>query len=221
MIKPEEKIRDIFDAEVKKYDKDPRACYWKSEASQWRRFEIMTQNFESSLFSDPNCSVVDVGCGQADFLGYLDSHGFKGQYFGVDISPLMIKVCQSRLKIDFEDVEQRPIFHCVDFMKTSIDSTIHDYVFASGIWNMKVWYDNLMAELYAKKVIEKMFRIARKGIAYNMLSQLGDWYNSSNHYYSPDVMLCHAFKFGRHRVILRHDYAPHDFTIIIDKENYK
>lgn len=221
MTEPIEKIKNIFDAEVKRHGNDPKACYWKGEVSQWLRFEVMIYHFFGDLIANPKCSVVDVGCGQADFLKFLDDCGFQGQYYGIDVSPEMIRTCKNLANTEFKDMEIPPIFYCIDFMKSDINLDTHDYIFASGIWNMKVWYDNLMAERYARKVIEKMFGVARKGIAYNMLSFLGDWYNEHNHYYSPDVMLCHAFEFGRHRVILRHDYAPHDFTIIIDKENYK
>lgn len=220
MSNPVSRIKDLFDVEVETYGKDPRACYWRSAAGQWLRFEIMTFQFEPDLLANPVCAVLDVGCGQADLLEHLDAGGFEGQYFGIDVSPKMIAICKNRIETDFKDMKIRPIFQCADFMQVEINPNAHDYVFASGIWNMRVWSENGIATLYAQKTIEKMFTIASRGIAYNMLSVLGDWYNARNHYYKPIEMLSHALRLGTRRVIFRHDYAPHDFTIIVRKEGF-
>lgn len=218
MSTPIERIRDTFDAEVKKYGKDPRACYWRSEGSQWKRFELMVIPFYADIFSNTNISVVDVGCGQGDLLGYLIDGGFEGKYFGVDVSPEMIQIAEQRIETDFKELKQRPVFRCKDFMTVDINEKSHDFVFASGIWNMHVWNSEGLATLYAQKTITKMFQISKNGIAFNMLSVHGDWYNENNHYYEPLEILKHALNLSRN-VVFRHDYAPHDFTVII-KPNY-
>ena len=85
-------------------------------------------------------------------------------------------------------------------------------MFLSGALNLS--HDN--QEQMVRDMMAKMFLIANKGVALNFLSILSDFYKDREYYSSPEKILQSALKISR-KVVLRHDYMPHDFTIYIYK----
>ena len=62
-----------------------------------------------------------------------------------------------------------------------------------------------------------MYRICKFGYAINFLSNMGDKINQNEYYLDPITVLKHCFILSP-KVILRHDYLAHDFTIIVYKK---
>ncbi len=100
-------------------------------------------------------------------------------------------------------------FCSTDFFKT------YDYIFASGPFNHRL-SDNIR---YIEFVIEKMWLLAKKGVAFNLLSEnapLDYRFSKAFFYYSPSKILEFCFKYTK-KVMLNHSYAKHDFTIFMYK----
>lgn len=68
-----------------------------------------------------------------------------------------------------------------------------------------------------RQFLRSTFDGCRKAVAVNMLSTWADWYDRGRHYYDPVRTLRHARTLTR-RVVLRHDYLPHDFTVYLYRE---
>jgi len=89
-----------------------------------------------------------------------------------------------------------------------------DYILLSGALNLRV-VDNYR---YLSDQLNYMDRLAKKGIALNLLSSYtsADARYPSLFYYEPEQAL-KMCKNRYERVILRHDYLSNDFTLYIYK----
>ena len=78
---------------LKKYGLDPRAVQYRDKESHWNRYKMLAS------VSSKMSSVLDIGCGFADFYHFLRSRGFNGQYLGIDIVPEFVSLLKNQLKI--------------------------------------------------------------------------------------------------------------------------
>lgn len=83
--------RKFFKQTLATYGQKIEALNWGSQQSQQRRFQVL-----ADVGIRPGCSLLDVGCGLADFKYWLDAQGIEVQYSGLDITPEMIEKCRQR-----------------------------------------------------------------------------------------------------------------------------
>jgi len=163
------------------------------------RFDILTQ-----IGIEEGSSILDVGCGFADFYMHLTMKGINVQYTGIDIVPELIemaKIKNPNLDLQVRDLEENP------FPKSSFD-----YVVCSQVFNLELGADK--NNILVKNMIDNMFETARHGVAVDLLSSYVDFKEEHLHYYRPEEILSYAKKLTR-RVILRHDYPLFEFCIYL------
>ncbi len=188
-------IVDFYEANVKKHKNNIKSPAWGSRKSQEKRFEILSQvaDLEGS-------SLLDVGCGLGDFYGWLKNRYKAFDYSGFDITPSMVDLARSNYPgIKFEVCN----ILCREKVKPAFD-----YVFSSGIFNRKISFH----KQFIKDVITKMFDSCKKGVAFNIMSKNADFKLKNEFYADPAEMVDFCFKLTG-KIVLRHDYMPHDFTI--------
>lgn len=191
------KIIKFYDQTLSKYrPNDPAIVAWNSKESQELRFFI-----NSSIADLTQSSILDLGCGVGDFYGYLTQNVNFNEYHGIDIHPKMIKLAKKKHGDYYFSVSD--IFDW---------NGSYDFVFASGPFNLKLENN----EDYIQRAIHKMGSLCKKGFAFNLLSN----YDPKNilyeklYYYNPLKIFDYCKK-EFERVILRHDYMKHDFTIYV------
>lgn len=190
---------NLYETLLKKYGEDYRALDWGSESSQNLRFSILNE-----IGLKKNDKVLDIGCGLSDFYGWLQKHNPKVKYSGLDITPGMIMQSKSR----FPELD----FYLGSIHDIKIESQKFDYLIASGIFVFRT----VKPKDYMCKTIKKMYKLSKKGIAFNSLSSLSKNKSHKEFYGDP----CETFKFCKSfssRVVLRHDYHDGDFTIYMYK----
>lgn len=174
---------------------------WGSIKSQQERFEVFL-----SIGNLEGKKILDVGCGLCDFYGFLKEKNIVTNYFGLDLTPIMIQKSKER----YADIYCREgtLF---DENNTFPDRSF-DYVFASGIF----YFRKVMPEIYMQKTIAEMYRICRLGVGFNTLSAWSSKKTEQEFYAEPEVTLSYC-KSLTSKVILRHDYHPADFSIFLYK----
>ena len=189
----------FYDKNVKAYKNDIKSVAWGSRTSQQKRFEILSQIADLG-----GRSVLDVGCGLGDFYGWLSSIYSNIRYTGIDITPSMIEIAaKSYPKIRFK------IQNILELKKVTPS---YDYVFASGIFNRRI----VGHKYFLNKTIEKMFALSKRGVSFNVMSTKADFVEKNEYYADPGRMLNFCLNLSR-KVVLRHDYMLHDFTVYIYK----
>lgn len=190
---------DFYNSKLLEYGENFKALDWGSKTSQISRFKVLT---EIGMVSGD--SILDVGCGLADFYEWMKVSKFNFKYTGIDITPEMAKKAQAR-------------FPNISIINTTIFDNFNsnrcfDYVMASGIFVFR----EKNPEQYLFSTIKKMFSLCDKGIAFNSLSSWSKDQAIDEYYADPTrtISFCRELTPS---VVLRHDYHPGDFTIYMYK----
>ena len=164
---------------------------------------------------NPTQSILDVGCGRADLYGYLRTIYPNNEinYIGIDSNANILQIAERKYPILQK--------HLINSDILSYDSEFinydHDWVFASGIFNIREHPDQIE---YTKLVIDKMMELAKVGVAFNLLtadlsslpeSEIPRWVQ-----HDPGFWLDYLIKTYT-KVISRSDYMKGDITFIILK----
>jgi SAM-dependent methyltransferase len=172
-----------------------RALDWGSERSQKLRFHILTQAIDK-----PSRSVLDVGCGMGHLTDALDASGHTGDYLGVDAVAAMVDAAR----------ERRPDRRFQRLTGGTEPLPQADIVLGSGLFTFA---DRAVLEA----TIRAMFAACRVGTAVNTLSTWGDAPEPGEFAVDPGELLTFARTLTPWAAI-RHDYMPHDCTLILHRE---
>lgn len=192
------RISEYYERLIRQYGHDPRACDYGRPESQEIKFRVL-----SEVMPLAGRSLLDVGCGFADFATYL--HGnFSGiTYSGIDLCESMVaEARRNHPELDLRSANLLDASFDHSFDVVTSNGTF--YLLGEQAWPMM------------RKMIERMFGLATSALAFNSLST---WANDPD----PDEFYADPFrvlKFCRELtpwVVLRHDYHPRDFTIYMYK----
>lgn len=192
------RIAGYYDERVHRYGHDPRACDYGRPESQLAKFKVL-----SEVSPIHGCSLLDIGCGFADFASYLRDRFPGVQYSGIDLSSAMIAEAR-RLHSDLE-------LKVGNFLDHRFPSKF-DIVTANGIFYLlgeHAWPS-------MKLMIDGMFALANLAVSFNSLSAWAIDKEESEFYADPLETLAYCRTLTP-SVVLRHDYHPRDFTIYLYK----
>ena len=187
-----------FGMKVVKHDEGHLAVDWGSHRSQQLRFQKLNEMLSIGCGS----SLVDVGCGLAGFLDYLNENQIEVAYTGIDVSEEMISRCRKR-------------YPDSDFLTGSfldLGEIRADLLVASGIFNLRTSHPFE----FLQETVEQMYQSCNKGIAFNCLSSRATKQESGEFHVDPEQVLELCRQMGAD-VTLDHSYLPHDFTIALKK----
>jgi len=177
----------------------PNALYWSGRDIQELRFSIL-----AGIGIVAGDSLLDVGCGFADFNAWFTGHQGSLKYTGLDLSPDLLAQA-ARLNPDSTLIEGDLFdFDCVD--------QAFDWVILSGALNEQL-HDN---GDYARRVIAHMYAICRKGVAFNLLDARHLVAHDLQSHLPADMLdwcrgICPDCR-------LIDDYLDNDFTIYLYKQ---
>lgn len=173
------------------YGISARGVHWNSKYTQYKRFEILTSFIKNKLATS---SIVDAGCGFAEYLNYLKYTNLKYlEYSGLDCEDKMIEVSKKRFKE-------------VTFLKKDIikDTLLEkDYYICSGALNL-LSYEDL------KSFIENCFKFSKKGFVFNYLEN-ENFVDISK---SQILNICMNLS---SKVDIKDGYLYNDYTIFVEK----
>jgi len=190
---------NIYSKFYQEHGDNYKTLNWGSEESQQLRFKILSE--VGHLHGQ---SILDVGCGFADYYRYLSDNKIQVNYSGLDITKPIVEEAQKK-------------FPGITFFNSPLNTIdkalIFDYVFASGIYT----YRSEDATEFLQMMTLLMYQHCRKGIAFNSLSSWSPSMDDGEFYADPleTLFFCRTLSPG---VVLRHDYHARDFTIYIYKE---
>lgn len=196
-----------YSLRFKEFGHSPITLGWGSKNRANLRFEIFTQTQD---FSD--LIILDFGCGFGDFFGFLKNKGIKvKKYIGVDINQELITEAMNIYSADSD-----AMFICGDLIsKVDVFEKLHvDYIVSSGVFNHKITNNNE----FIQKCFSIFYHLSNIGFSCNFLSDKIDkkYLDSNLHYNPPEKILSYAYSLTNN-VVLRNDYMPFEYTVIIDK----
>lgn len=170
---------------------------WRNRESQDLRFDALCRWGDMS-----GMSVMDLGCGHGDLKPFLDERFEAVRYLGIDFLPEFVQEA-TRRHGNLPDTH----FLKADFTNTGLPDV--DVVVASGSLNYRT--ENV---LFAYSTIARIWEVAARGVAFNMLDAeaVGDEGILAG--YAPDEILSFCRNLDPEAEIVR-DYSPEDFTILM------
>jgi len=200
-----ESVAKYYAGRIAEFGSMAQGVDWKDETSQ----QLRHTQFLRLLERDYKASILDYGCGYGDFLSFLRSNGYSGQYWGFDIAAEMLHAAK-RLHGESSNT------HWIGDTR-SHSST--DFTVASGVFNVKRQFSFAAWNDYVWSTVDEMDKISKKGFGFNMLSlhsdpekRRGDLF-----YADPIVFLKKLVKLYGRKVALLQDYGLYEFTAIVRK----
>jgi len=196
---PYVRIAEYYDELVQQHGYDPRACDYGRPLSQQVKFDALAE-----AVSNADRSILDVGCGFADWADHLEKRFPSLRYTGIDLSPRMVAAARGRRP----DLDIR-LANLVDLN----EGDKFDFVAANGIFYLLG--DD--AERLLRELVQQMWVLARRGIAFTTLSSWADMKEAGEYYADPleVVRFCRSLT---SRIVLRHDYHPADFAVYLYRD---
>lgn len=194
--------RRFFEEKAARHGEDLRTL-GLNPASQEQRFDVL-----AGVGVLAGRDLLDVGCGFADFLGYLQRKGTAVRsYTGVDIAPSVLAVARQRYP--------SASFIEGDF-QSQAPSTGFDFVVASGVF----FLPNPRWEEYMLEGVRRMYESARIGVAVNFLSDRSRKPDGVSYYANAPRVLELLQRNLTACVVLRHDYRVNDFTVYLYRREF-
>jgi SAM-dependent methyltransferase len=203
----QDSLKAFFDDRASVHGPVVQSVDWSSVDRQICIFQQLLKVWQNKNLPS---SVLDYGCGYGALLAYLLAEGYSLEsYTGYDFSSSMI----ANAKASHEAID---ICSFTDNSKSLVDKDF-DYVIASGLFSMKMLCDATEWEDYCFSVISELWRLSRKGIAFNSLTIYSDQDKVRNNLFYADP--CRFFDFCKRNlsrnVALLHDYEHYEFTILV------
>ena len=205
--KTNEEIINRYDDRFKNFGVDPLSLNWLNVKSQNKRFENILKLIDIS-----NQNIVDIGCGFADLLKYIQEKkiSFK-DYTGIDINPNFIKECKK-------------LYPEKKFLVSNLfskDLPKNDYDIAMMVGMLSYKFKSFDNNHFIKEVISKVFKSVKQTLIFDMQSNIvnPDYPTADHiHYQNPAEILDFVLKLTPY-VTIKHDYMPNparEFLIILN-----
>lgn len=210
----EESQRRLYRKKFLEFGDDSKSLSWNDRESQFMRFNRITELFRYER-SD-RFSVHEIGCGLGHFKEYLDCTGRGCEYSGSDIIADFIG--QDREKYPGCGFFEQSIGDDFELIRPQIKDK--DYYCLSGTFYTKEDNPAEAWESFILKSMENMFRMAKKGICVNFLTEQSDFFDDRLYYADPRRIMEFAFRRLSRFVTVTHDLPLFEFFTYIYKEDF-
>jgi SAM-dependent methyltransferase len=201
-------IDQYYSDKIKKFGATPKGVDWKDEASQTTRFGELVKIIEQRK----DFTMNDLGCGYGSLFEYMMENGFQSfQFFGYDLSEEMIAQAKSVFSANKNSTFKK--------ITDPDQMTMADYTVASGIFNVKMDYEEKEWLDYFLTTLNSMNANSNRGFSFNALTKYSDReFMKDNLYYADPLFLFDYCKtqFSKY-VTLIHDYPLYEFTILVKR----
>lgn len=171
------KSKEFYESCLKEHGEIAKGLNWKNKKTQYLRFEILT-----SIGNINKKSIHDLGCGFGDYLIFLKNKHRNFHYLGSDISNKMINIAKK--------LNNKNNFIVRDFFCSKFNSSyLTDYVIASGLFSVKNNFSNQTWENYIFHGTKQMFKYAKQGIGFNVMSSAVDFKDKNLFYMNINKLL--------------------------------
>lgn len=177
---------------------------WKVDARHHKMAALFEHDRRKKI------TVLDVGCGYGAFHEFLAKNKIKGVHFtGIDVSQPMIMEAQKRFS--------RAKFICGDFMSHNFGGRKFDYIICNGIFTQKLSVPRDEMQKYLQRFVVKMNRMARRGIAFNVMSSRVNFRRRNLFYLDPAWALTYLLKNVSGKVVIDHAAIPYEYFCYVYK----
>lgn len=179
---------------------------WPDAADAATRYQVMLDVIRAAPGSP--VSLLDFGCGAAHLLAHIRDAGLGHiDYRGVDISPKFVALCREK----FPGIS----FDICDILAGPVTIAPADYVVMNGVFTEKRDLTQDEMERYLADMLAAVWPLARKGLAFNVMSKHVDWERDELFHVPFDTVARLALGRLTRHFSFRQDYGLYDYTVYL------
>lgn len=189
-------LTEDYQESLARFGPGPKALLWWDYRSMAVRFRELVKQVPVQ-----GRTILDAGCGMGDLLPYLYAKSPDFNYLGIDKNKSFIKIARQR----YEGHQ----FKVADPFSHKIGS--FEVIISSGVMNGNApdWLTK------RKAMIANLFAQTTEALVFNMAGGLRPQPSDSLIAYADATVIRDYCRTLTGRVILKTDYLPNDFTIVM------
>jgi SAM-dependent methyltransferase len=195
-----------YEARLSEHGATPQGADWPNGPDLAARFGVMLDLLDEG---GERPSLLDLGCGAGLLLDYLAATGGvdRVHYRGIDLSPEMVSLARQR----WPDQE----FEARDILAAPLPDQSIDFVLMNGVLTERVSLSVEAMTALAEALVATAFRVARMGIAFNVMSAHVDWERPDLFHWRFDAMSAFIQRAVSRHFAIRADYGLYEFTCFV------
>ena len=200
------KIVSHYEDCLEKYGDSHLGVDWPNQEDAETRYQVMLEVVRGPVSS--KISLLDFGCGASHLYEYVQRNKLDYiDYSGLDISEKFIGLSKKK----FPTIP----YYCLDILQDHAELPVFDYVVLNGVFTEKreLSFDQ-MYEYFTQMVIQ-IFKHARVGIAFNVMSTHVDWERDDLFHLSMDRLASFLVKNISRDFVIRNDYRLYEYTTYV------
>lgn len=198
-----------YAATFDKHGATAKGVDWGPAADVTLRYEKMLDVLEPGIAAQRTVSLLDVGCGYGGLLEHAQGRGIALDYTGIDMAENMI----AHARASFPPAA----FHAGDVLALA-GSRQFDYVVCNGILTQKLLTSIMAMNVYAQRLMRKMFDLCQRGVAFNIMSNQVNFMAENLYYRSPVEVLSFALSELTRKVRIDHAYRLYEYTVYLYRD---
>jgi len=204
------KVYKIYKNLYLKYGDSPASVKARTSKQQNLRFKYLLDCADIKSKD----TILDVGSGLGNFLEYIRHAKINCNYTGIDFFENFVNISKKKYHKD-----KNSRFLKFDFLKKEVKKK-YDWVILSGMFNDK----HKKSNYEMLKILNKMYKVCKKGIVFNSLSKYVDYEDKTLFYSYPDKVFIYCIKNLSKYVMLKTDYQlkkgviPFEYTMCVRKK---
>jgi len=180
----------------------------KEEDVALRYAQMLKVILPDSNRNSETVSLLDIGCGYGGLYLYAKEKGLALNYTGIDVAENMISYAKGR----FPDAE----FICQNIFEFNPNDEF-DYVVCNGILTQKLSASILDMDKFSNELISKMFKLCKKGIAFNVMTTKVNFMVNNLYYKNPVELFAYCLNEYTTKIKVDHAYPLYEYTIYLYK----
>jgi SAM-dependent methyltransferase len=201
-----------YESCLDRYGDTPQGVDWPKEEDVDKRYSVMLDVVPSA--APRPVRLLDFGCGAAHLYERIQRVPQRGiEYCGLDLSERFITLARSK----HPEVK----FYCMDALDPAAVLPDYDYAVMNGVFTEKreMGFDQMFD--YFRRMVTAVFRSAKGGIAFNVMSKQVDWERDDLFHLPLDTFAWFCTRELSRHFVIRNDYGLYEYTAFVYKEPTK
>lgn len=153
-------------------------------------------------------SLLDFGCGAGHLLDYIRRMGASQiDYRGLDASEKFVALCRRKFP--------QTTFYQSDILQDRSDIEPADYVVLNGVLTERRDLTTSEMQAYMEALLQAVWPLARKGMAFNVMSCQVDWQRDDLFHLPFDATARFVADHLSRHFLFRQDYGLYEYTTYV------